>query len=880
MDKFTTTDDVYAIVLSLIRQVAGGNTTGIANMTGLLEFTTASSFTQPDSGNTVAVQLSPADAAEISLLTAGQDVYVVGGGRYTFDSAAGDTVTLTNTGDVLNAAALATVPAGGLATAVNLQPTTATEVLVSPLGGGANDWPNVISLLRDAAPAGKVLTLAPGTFNFAGGTLINTDLSLCDRSRIEFSPETNLSIPAPGSTATEICPFLITESGPTWDLVFAGVFPSTAEGADTVALTYAGGPPVPVVGQWMTMTSPEQPANGNTWWYQRKATAVTLTSGTAGQPGSTYNITLDRGLPRDYTFTAQAPGAVPPPGNQIYLGQLSSEGISINGNWATVSASSPVLGILNGRDMDISRFRVVALPATITGAITLFTFFGGCYASKLHDLDIDLTGVLGVPTVNGVLLESTEDCTAERVRVTGAANAFILNDAIETGLLDCEGNNGGTGVIFGTNDGTVAYDGSDGCINCYVKDSTFNGNSGTGVTEDVTPLTGIISKFLLLDNVTTNYNGNGVIVNSPNAKILNHKAKGNTNGIIIYPTATGADITGADIVGNVSNGLQNAALNATGDRVYIERTVNTQIGMVCNGGSSITLNNFRSHDTFTGIDSSGTSIQVSGVLKVRGGTIDGIGGGGGNGLPGSGAYVTGLLDLEDTTIVAASFGVLTLSANATVRLRRCNITAAYGLGLTAGSTVWVDAETTFTTTNFQNISPVSYISRPIQTAAGVYTNTAALIGGAWAVPWPQVTGDNSVQVTPRVLAGTPGDLSVVYPVTGELSVSSASFAVSGKSLTVTPSAGGGSASTINFAANQTAAQACAALNAQFASSGTKAVASIAGDGTFMYVAASVAGVTLAMTGTAAATFAFTATVGFTVQSSSSTDTSTVSYIIS
>jgi hypothetical protein len=96
---------------------------------------------------------------------------------------------------------------------------------------------------------------------------------------------------------------------------------------------------------------------------------------------------------------------------------------------------------------------------------------------------------------------------------------------------------------------------------------------------------------------------------------------------------------------------------------------------------------------------------------------------------------------------------------------------------------------------------------------------------------------------------------------------------------VTPSAGGGSAATIAFASNQTAAQAVAAINVHFASAGTKAVASVAGDGTFVYVAPTANGITLAMSGTAAAVFGFVNTVGLVVYSNSNTDTSTVSYSI-
>jgi len=865
-------DEVISLIELLGRRGSGGGTTANANLTNLLQFTVAAPFTQPGTLVETSVTLTSVESSLLSQLTTGQNVYVQGGGRYVFQSAVGNTALLVNPGDALNAPGGSTVPAGGNASAVNLQPYAGDEVLAYPLGVATDDWPRVISLLRDAAPAGKIIALQAGTFLY-DTTLFsssNFTLSLVDRARITCTPETVIELTS-GTTIS--APLFIGESSgePTFDLMLLGTFPPTAQGAMTITLdtTHDSGAPIPAPGQWLVLASPANSTTANTWWYQRKVVSIT--------PAGTnlYTVVLDRGLPRGYTFTATEPGQVP--GNQVYAGYLSAEGINMDGNYASMSASVNLLTVINVRDLNVGNLIVdgLALGYPSQNGVNLFTLELGSYRSRVHDVRIDLSGNPGAGyQANGVLLEGAEDCFAENVSVIGCNFGFAITDSVNSGIINCRASNSGNcGVIFNNGSGTLAYDGTDGCVECYAINCTFDGNL-TGVYDLVSG--SIANTGLTLTDITCDNNTVGFYLQSPGIKGANLAANNSSNvGFALFCPASTFD--NVNLVGNAINlGTTPGCVGTVISNLSMQRNSAYQYGININGGN-LTIHNLTSYDTFAGTDvTNGLIAVIAGELTIDGGFI----GGAGASLPANAFYIAdgGSLNASNMTINTSNLLLFTDGAEV-VRLSHIafTTTGTQGLYLSAGSTVWLDDVTGLPATNI--LVGVCYTSRPIQTTAGVWTNTAALVAGLWAIPWPQVTGSNTVDVTRVSVGGTPGFLTVVAPTSGQFSVSSASFLVSGLTLNVTPSPGGGSAATIAFGSNQTAAQAAATINAQFTLAGTKAVASVVGDGTYLYIAPTAAGVALAMTGSAAAVFAFTPTKGLVIASSSATDTSTVSFTI-
>ena len=838
------------------------------DQTNLLQFTVANPFTQPAISSSVSVSLTPINGNSPKELTIGQNIYIVGGGRYTVSASTLTGATLVNTGDSLNAAVSSTVPANGNASAVNLTALSSIEILVNPLGIGTADWPRVISLLRDAAPNGKIIVLRPGTFEQSINGIYN-DLAMCDHAHLKMSAETKIAISSTGSQANTPL-FLIGETGPTqgtsWDLVLAGTFPATDQGVNVITLTYSSayGAAVPVPGQWLVLASPENIATANTWWYQRKVVSIVLVS------GNVYTVTLDRGLPRGFLAN----------GNQVYTQYLSSDGITIDGNYATLGTGYQPFFIENDRNLEFGRFHIdgsLGWPAQVESYLLCLS--AGSWRSRIHDLVLDMTGNTGSTVNSGISFGSTEDCLSENVTALNCGAGFIFADCVTSGLVRCEGSNGYQGVVFTTDGGTPSIDGTDGCISCYIRDSQFNGNSTFGVYD----IAGNgASVDLVLDNVTANGNANvgsaGFYLGGTGTRANDITADYNYTGI--QTLGKNCLFSNTSCTGNSTVQVTNRGTGTVFDGLFISRTVNNQNG-ITNGGGSCWINDLLSYDNFTGTDQTTALINVwGGSLTIRKGIIGGNVSGN-QSIPNFAFYMSAgtILDIADLTILS-SYLILT-GGTCTIKMKEITFTSLEGLGLdiTNGVTLWIDSQTSDGLPNTNYVSGCCFISRPVQLSPGVWSNTAPLINGLWAVPWPQIAQANRVELTRTVPSGTVGYLEATFPVSGQLSASSASFAVSGDSLTVTPSAGGGSAATIAFASNQTAAQAVAAINVQFASAGTKAVASVAGDGTFVYVAPTANGITLAMSGTAAAVFGFVNTVGLVVYSNSNTDTSTVSYSI-
>lgn len=840
----------------------GGGSSSV-NQTNLLQYTVANPFVQSAAFENVTVDLSPIDSSSPTDLAAGQSFYIVNGGRYLVVSTSSNNVTLLNTGDEFNAAEGATVPADGNCSAVNMQPFGGNNVLVNPLGIDYADWARIVALWSDAALVGKIISLQAGTFLYNNGSVVNTDLSFVDHARVQFSPETKIL----GFGSSDGTPYFeINESGPTWDLILVGTFATAPQGATSIQFTSTASP-LPAPGDWMWVASPENPVTANTWAYQRRVISITPVS------GSLYTIVLDRGLPRTY-------GNVSNPG-QIYIQYLSSEGIDVDCNFATMSAVLRICGILNARNMTFGNLNVDgALGLPNVDGTYLFTFFQGVYRLDLHDINIDLSGATN--DASGIALYSTEKSIIQGITIIGAATAFELLDCVTTGLVNCEGSNGTDGVVLGSNDGNSSIDGTDGCISCYIRDCTFNNNSQFGINDVADNSVGIVNLDSVYDNITANFNdAAGINLTSPNSKLTNSSCDYNNYGLVINSTSIGSAIANVSFTGNTTEAIQSLAEGVQCEKIYIERTVNNQLGIQVAAGSMY-IEGFTSYDNFTGNDGNYVIyLNGTGRIKIRGGTIFSASVTNTLALIMQGSSSVSTLDVADMDITAGWL-LLMFTNGLTARLTRINFTATAGQGvrLSDKSTLWLN-ETPLPSTN--SFTGLCFISQPIQQNPGVWTNRVTLVAGSSAVPWPQV-GENSVSLTLVANGGSPGNLSVISPVSGELSVTtSTTYALTGTSLTVTPSTGGGSAATVNFVASQTPAQVATALNAAFASAGTDAIASVSeivpSSNPYVYIAPTVIGVTLAVTGTAQAVLGFAGTIGFVVKSSSNTDTSTVSFVI-
>ena len=328
---------------------------------------------------------------------------------------------------------------------------------MSPIGGGADDWPNLIAAVNELAYVGKVV-MGPGTWT------CNSEVALVSGARIDGNAGARVvQTLAPSGGLHPLRAAFHADNGATG---LQTTFTADSRPGDDTIFTVAS----LSVGSIIRINGTTNPFHA--------ATRVVTAVGGSGP----FNVTFDEPL---YEF--------------YYVGDFASvlasvpTDIHIDGKGMRMSGTGGRFGEING-GWRCSIGGITVDPDDGMVDEYLFSFDIGSRGCRFYDMDLDC----GAYGAIGLVGESNCRLVIERCKVTGATQYGItMFDSNVSTIDECDTFGNAISGIFVGPDGNTA-----GCNDCQVTRSTAHANGGTGITVDGGSTGTIVSECAASGNAT------------------------------------------------------------------------------------------------------------------------------------------------------------------------------------------------------------------------------------------------------------------------------------------------------------------------------------------------------------------------------------------